>query len=100
MLNSTYLAPLFMAQESFDFSRSRKLSIQTSMAELSHKERYAWSSREIDILIALWDNEDVLYNTRCVDYFKRDKRIEALERISDTLKIPSEMNFLMPSLSI
>ncbi|XP_031557241.1 uncharacterized protein LOC116293884 [Actinia tenebrosa] len=58
------------------------------MSDSLHKERYPWSSREIEILIALWDNEEVLYNTRCADYFKRDKRIEALDRISDTLKIP------------
>lgn len=60
------------------------------MAESSPKEKYIWSSREIEILIALWENEDVLYNTQCMDYFKRDKRCEALERISDTLKIPSK----------
>ncbi|KAK3738095.1 hypothetical protein QZH41_003686 [Actinostola sp. cb2023] len=36
----------------------------------------------------MWENEEVLYNTRCIDYFKRDKRIEALDRLSDTLKIP------------
>lgn len=61
------------------------------MAENISHEKYIWSSNEIEVLIALWENEDILYNTQCMDYFKRDKRLEAMERISDTLKIPSKV---------
>ena len=63
------------------------------MAESTPQEKYMWGSNEIEVLIALWENEETLYNTQCMDYFKRDKRLEALERISDTLKIPSKYIF-------
>ncbi|XP_065050978.1 uncharacterized protein LOC135680748 [Rhopilema esculentum] len=44
-----------------------------------------WTVEEISLLIKVWSNNEVLYNTRHTDYYKRDKRSVAMNEIHEAL---------------
>lgn len=47
----------------------------------STKAKTSFSEEETDKLISLWSREEVLFNCRHKDYFKRDARQVAINRI-------------------
>ena len=47
----------------------------------SAKARTTFSEEETGKLISLWSEEEVLFNSRHNDYFKRDVRQNAMNRI-------------------
>ena len=44
-----------------------------------------WTDEETEYLISLWNGEDVLFNCRNKDYFKKDARHKAINRILSCL---------------
>ena len=47
----------------------------------STKAKTTFSEEETEKLISLWSQEEVLFNCRHKDYFNRDKRQNAINRI-------------------
>ena len=45
----------------------------------------SWTDEETEYLISLWNGEDVLFNCRNKDHFKKDARHEAINRIFSCL---------------
>ena len=52
-----------------------------------------FTDAEIEKIISLWSDEEVLYNCKHADYFKKDKRAAALSRILDGVDKEGEFLF-------
>lgn len=53
----------------------------SSVKSSSTKAKTTFSEEETEKLISLWSEEEVLFNCRHKDYFKRDIRQNAINRI-------------------
>ena len=63
----------------------------------STKAKTTFSEEETEKLISLWSEEEVLFNCRHKDYFKRDIRLNAINRILLLLDKPGKpMTSLKP----
>ena len=58
-------------------------STSMTATKKNKKEQIAFSSEETDSLINLWGKEEALFNCRHEEYFNKDARAAALNRILD-----------------
>ena len=54
---------------------------QVTVKWVNSKARTTFSEEETENLISLWSEEEVLFNSRHKDYFKKDVRQNAINRI-------------------
>ena len=65
-----------------------KVTMKTVVGVVSLKMEKKWTTEDVNLLITLYEERPVLYNTKSKDYFNKDMRSKALTEISQTLDTP------------